>query len=172
MYSICQQLEALRFPHLIYLLLDTFNFVFVVYSCNPQSLLEGFKGYIKNTSYAVGCLDVACDYDAQFQEAIHVAKGADFVVIVSGLDLTQEFEDLDRVSLRLPGKQMSLVSSIAAASKKPVILLLTGAGPLDVSFAIGNPRIASILWIGYPGEAGPKALAEIVFGEYNPGWYL
>ena len=67
---------------------------------------------------------------------------------------------------------MSLVSSVAAASKKPVILVLTGGGPLDVSFAKGDPRIASILWIGYPGEAGAKALAEIIFGEYNPGWYV
>ena len=41
--------------------------------------------------------------------------------------------------------------------------------PLDVSFAKGDPRIASILWVGYPGEGGGKALAKVVFGDYNPG---
>lgn len=103
--------------------------------------------------------------------AIDIAKQADFVVIVAGLDTTLETEDLDRVSLLLPGKQMDLVSRVAAASKRPVILVLTGGGPLDVSFAESNQLITSILWIGYPGEAGGKALAEIIFGEFNPGMY-
>ncbi|KDP32160.1 hypothetical protein JCGZ_12621 [Jatropha curcas] len=142
------------------------------YPCNPQSLFDGLKAYIMKTSYAIGCHDVSCDSDAQFDEAMHIAKSADFVIIVAGLDLSQETEDHDRVSLLLPGKQMNLVSSVAAASKKPVILVLTGGGPLDISFAKRDPRIASILWIGYPGEAGPKALAEVIFGEYNPGGRL
>lgn len=142
------------------------------YPCDPQSLFEGLKAYVEKTSYAIGCLDVACISDTQFHKAIIVAKRADFVIVVAGLDLSQETEDHDRVSLLLPGKQMSLVSSVAAASKKPVILVLTGGGPLDISFAKGDPRIASILWIGYPGEAGAEALAEIIFGEYNPGGRL
>jgi hypothetical protein len=118
-----------------------------------------------------GCFNVSCDSDDGFDEAVATAKEADFVIIVAGLDLSQETEDQDRVSLLLPGKQMALVSSVAAASKKPVILVLTGGGPLDVSFAEEDPRVASILWIGYPSEAGGKALAEVVFGDYNPGWY-
>ena len=118
--------------------------------CNPKSLSEGFQAYIKKTSYAKGCFNVSCDFDNGFDEAILTAKEADFVIIVAGLDLSQETEDHDRVSLLLPGKQKALVSSVAAASKKPVILVLTGGGPLDVSFAEEDPRIASILWIGYP----------------------
>lgn len=67
---------------------------------------------------------------------------------------------------------MALVSSVAAASKNPVILVLAGGGPLDVSFAEKDPRIASILWIGYPGETGGRALSEIIFGDVNPSMYL
>lgn len=137
--------------------------------CSSKSLFEGLQDYIKETSYTSGCLDVQCSSDAGFDEAILNVKKADFVIIVIGLDLSQETEDLDRVSLLLPGKQMALVSSVAAASKKPVILVLTGGGPLDVSFAEKDPRIASIFWIGYPGETGGRALAEIIFGDYNPG---
>jgi len=66
---------------------------------------------------------------------------------------------------------MDLVSSVADASKNPAILVLIGGGPLDVSFAEKNEKIGSILWVGYPGEAGGKALAEIIFGEFNPGMY-
>lgn len=140
--------------------------------CNPKSLFKRLQAYIKKTTYAAGCFNVSCDYDDGFHEAIHTAKEADFVIVVVGLDLSQETEDHDRNSLLLPGKQMALISSVAAASKKPVILVLTGGGPLDISFAEEDPRIASIIWIGYPGEAGGKALAQVIFGDYNPGWYL
>ncbi|CAL2267324.1 unnamed protein product [Prunus armeniaca] len=140
--------------------------------CSSKGLFEGLQEYTKRASYAAGCLDVPCKSRAGFREAIHTVKMADFVVIVAGLDLTQEREDHDRVSLLLPGKQMALVSSVAAASKEPVILVLTGGGPLDVTFAKEDPRIASILWIGYPGESGGRALAEVLFGDFNPGRLL
>lgn len=140
--------------------------------CSEKSLLDGFQDYIKKTSYATGCFNMSCDSDAGFDEVIGCAKEADYVVVVAGLDLSQEREDHDRVSLLLPGKQKALVSSVAAASKNPVILVLTGGGPLDVLFAEKNPQIASILWIGYPGEAGGRALAEIIFGDVNPGGRL
>ncbi|GAV76438.1 Glyco_hydro_3 domain-containing protein/Glyco_hydro_3_C domain-containing protein [Cephalotus follicularis] len=140
--------------------------------CNPETLFKGLQAYVEETSYAVGCPDVSCDSDALFEEAIQSAKQAAFVIVVAGLDLSQETEDHDRVSLLLPGKQMDLVTSVATASKRPVILVLTGGGPLDVSFAERDPRIASILWIGYPGETGSKALSEVIFGDYNPGGRL
>lgn len=140
--------------------------------CNPKSPFEGLQEYSTRTSYVAGCQDVPCMSDAGFEKAIYAAKKADFVVIVVGIDASQEREDHDRVSLLLPGKQMALVSSVAAASKEPVILVLAGGGPLDVTFAKEDLRIASILWIGYPGEAGGRALAEVIFGDFNPGKYL
>ncbi|KAK9670139.1 hypothetical protein RND81_13G180300 [Saponaria officinalis] len=140
--------------------------------CSAKTYVDGLQMYIKQASYAVGCLDVACESDSMFAEAISMAREADYVILVVGLDLSQETEDKDRVSLLLPGKQMDLVSLVAAASKRPVILVLTGGGPLDVSFAKEDPRIASIIWVGYPGEAGGNALAEVIFGDYNPGGRL
>ncbi|KAL1365463.1 hypothetical protein AAHE18_03G289900 [Arachis hypogaea] len=114
----------------------------------------------------------ACQSVEGFNEAIETAKEADYVIIVAGIDTTQEGEDLDRDSLVLPGEQMALISAIADASKRPVILVLTGGGPLDVLSADRNPLISSILWVGYPGEAGAKALAEIIFGLVNPAGRL
>ncbi|XP_074295151.1 putative beta-D-xylosidase 6 [Silene latifolia] len=140
--------------------------------CNAKTYVDGVQMYIKQTSYVGGCLNVSCESDSMFVEAISVARKSDHVILVLGLDLSQETEDKDRVSLLLPGKQMDLVSLVAAACKRPLILVLTGGGPLDVSFAKGDPRIASILWIGYPGETGGKALAQVLFGDYNPGGRL
>ncbi|XP_019090574.1 PREDICTED: probable beta-D-xylosidase 6 [Camelina sativa] len=140
--------------------------------CQRKTLFTELLKYVKKTSYVSGCSDVSCDSDNGFGEAVAIAKGADFVIVVAGLDLSQETEDKDRVSLSLPGKQKDLVSSVAAASKKPVILVLTGGGPVDVTFAKTDPRIGSIIWIGYPGETGGQALAEIIFGDFNPGGKL
>ncbi|KFK31135.1 hypothetical protein AALP_AA6G072500 [Arabis alpina] len=63
-------------------------------------------------------------------------------------------------------------SSIAKVAKKPVVLVLICGGPVDVSFATNNAKIGSIIWAGYPGEAGGIALAEILFGDHNPGGRL
>lgn len=100
---------------------------------------------------------------------MNTAKEADVVIVVAGLNQTEETEDHDRVSLLLPGKQMDLVTVIANASKNPVVLVLMGGGPVDISFAKDDPLVASILWIGYPGEVGGQALAEALFGDINPG---
>ena len=127
--------------------------------CSPTSIVEGLKKYVKKATFSSGCVDVACTSNAGFMKAVSISNKADFVIIVAGLDLTQETEYRDRFSLLLPGYQKDLITSMAATSRKPVVLVLTGGGPIDVSFAQGDPRIASIIWVGYPGEAGGKALA-------------
>lgn len=137
--------------------------------CNPTTFLKGIQAYATQTTFAAGCKDVSCNSTELFGEAIEAAKRADIVVVVAGLNLTEEREDLDRASLLLPGKQMSLIHAVASVAKKPLVLVLLGGGPVDVSFAKQDPRIASILWLGYPGEVGGQVLPEILFGEYNPG---
>ncbi|XP_062184760.1 probable beta-D-xylosidase 6 [Phragmites australis] len=140
--------------------------------CNPMTFLKGMQAYVSQTTFAAGCKDVPCNTTDGFGEAIEAAKRADIIVLVAGLNLTEEREDQDRVSLLLPGKQMDLIHSIASVTKKPLVLVLLGGGPVDVSFVKQDPRIASILWVGYPGEVGGQVLPEIIFGEYNPGGKL
>ncbi|CAH9132448.1 unnamed protein product [Cuscuta epithymum] len=140
--------------------------------CTLKSILDECGEYIQKISYATGCFDVACKSIDGFAEAVSIARKADYVIVVAGLDLSQETEDCDRYSLLLPGNQMALVNKVAAASKKPLVLVLTGGGPLDITFAKEDPRVASVLWIGYPGEEGSKALSDIIFGDYNPAGRL
>ncbi|KAL6962623.1 hypothetical protein U1Q18_037582 [Sarracenia purpurea var. burkii] len=110
-------------------------------------------------------------------EALEMAKKSDYVVLIMGLDQTQEREKQDRNDLVLPGNQQSLITSVAKEAKNPVVLVLLSGGPVDISFAKQDENIGSILWAGYPGEGGGIALAEIIFGDYNPGaklpitWY-
>lgn len=90
-------------------------------------------------------------------------------VLVVGADQSVERESLDRTSLLLPGQQPQLVSAVANASRGPVILVVMSGGPFDISFAKSSDKISAILWVGYPGEAGGAALADILFGYHNPG---
>ncbi|KAI3465096.1 hypothetical protein Pfo_021759 [Paulownia fortunei] len=139
--------------------------------CKSLEILKALQGYVTNTLYHNGCNAVNCTF-AAIEDAVNTAKQADYVVLVMGLDQSQETEDHDRVDLTLPGQQESLIRAVATASKKPVVLVLVCGGPVDVRFAKDDPKIGSILWAGYPGEAGGIALAEIVFGEHNPGGKL
>ncbi|KAL0389700.1 UNVERIFIED_CONTAM: putative beta-D-xylosidase [Sesamum calycinum] len=63
-----------------------------------------------------------------------------------------EAEFRDRAGLMLPGRQQELISKVSAASKGPTILVLMSGGPIDISFAKNDPRIAAILWVGYPAK--------------------
>ena len=126
---------------------------------------------------------MACNYSnpanmEEQEKAVKAAMGADGVVLIMGLDQSQEREGLDRKSLSLPGRQQDLIlkvvgsacgSSNPAGSCPNIVLVIMSGSPLDVGFAKNLPHISSIIWVGYPGEAGGQALAEIIYGDYNPG---
>ncbi|KAF1889974.1 hypothetical protein Lal_00025304 [Lupinus albus] len=140
--------------------------------CKLVTLLKGFQHYANNTIYHPGCDDGIQCASAEINQAVEVAKKVDYVVLVMGLDQTQERESHDRDQLDLPGKQQELINNIAKASKKPVILVLLSGGPVDITFAKHHNKIGAILWAGYPGELGGLALAQIIFGDHNPGGRL
>ncbi|XP_058771763.1 beta-xylosidase/alpha-L-arabinofuranosidase 1 [Vicia villosa] len=138
--------------------------------CKYTSPLQGLTAFV-STTYAPGCPDVQCA-NAQIDDAAKIAASADATVIVVGANLAIEAESLDRINILLPGQQQQLVSEVASASKGPVILVIMSGGGMDVSFAKSNDKITSILWVGYPGEAGGAAIADVIFGSYNPSGRL
>ncbi|XP_057430084.1 beta-xylosidase/alpha-L-arabinofuranosidase 1 [Lotus japonicus] len=138
--------------------------------CKYISPLQGLTALVP-TSYVPGCPDVHCA-SAQLDDATKIAASSDATVIVVGASLAIEAESLDRVNIVLPGQQQLLVSEVANASRGPVILVIMSGGGMDVSFAKANDKITSILWVGYPGEAGGAAIADVIFGFYNPSGRL
>lgn len=137
-------------------------------ACGYTTPLQGIRRYT-NVIHQIGCANVGCRSDKLFHRAIESARKSDATVLVMGLDQSIEAEFKDRVDLLLPGRQQELVSKIAEASKGPVILVLMSGGPIDVSFAKYDNRIAAILWAGYPGQDGGAAIADILFGKTSPG---
>ena len=101
-----------------------------------------------------------------------MAAAADATVLVMGADQSIEAESRDRIDLTLPGQQQLLITQVAKASKGPVVLVIMSGGGFDITFAKNDDKITSILWVGYPGEAGGAAIADIIFGHYNPSKYL
>ncbi|XP_051127739.1 beta-D-xylosidase 1 [Andrographis paniculata] len=139
--------------------------------CGYDTPLQGISRYAK-TVHAEGCTSISCEGSEQFDRAEVGARHADATVLVMGINQAVEREALDRASLLLPGRQQELVSRVARASKGPVVLILMSGGPIDVSFAKNDPKIAAILWAGYPGQAGGTAIADVLFGATNPGGKL
>ncbi|XP_042005919.1 probable beta-D-xylosidase 7 isoform X1 [Salvia splendens] len=136
--------------------------------CSPITLLQGLKRYAKKTVFHRGCDPAGCDYDG----AEGVAGSADYVVVVVGLSQGDESEEMDREGLELPREQAVLVERVAAVARSPVVVVVMCGGGVDVSFARDDERIGGILWAGYPGEGGGRAVAEIIFGHHNPGGRL
>lgn len=139
--------------------------------CETTTPLQGLQGYAKNVRFLAGCNSAACSFAATDQ-AVALASSSDRVILFMGLSQEQEKEGLDRTSLLLPGKQQSLITAVASAAKRPVILVLLTGGPVDVTFAQSNPKIGAILWAGYPGQAGGLAIARVLFGDHNPSGRL
>jgi beta-glucosidase len=112
-------------------------------------------------------------------EAVDAAKQADVVVMVLGLSSRLEGEEMnvpepgflggDRVSIDLPARQQRLLESVAATGK-PVVLVLLSGSALAVNWA--NEHVAAIVQAWYPGEEGGAAIAEVLFGDYNPAGRL
>ncbi|KAI3852440.1 hypothetical protein MKX03_009403 [Papaver bracteatum] len=138
--------------------------------CRYTTPLDGLTALVP-TVYSAGCPTIACG-TAQLENAKKIAAQTDATILIVGTDQSIEAESKDRLDLHLPGQQPLLVSEVAKASKGPVILVIMSGGSMDITFAKDDPKISSILWVGFPGEAGGAAIADVIFGFYNPSGRL
>jgi len=134
------------------------------------SPVQGLGKYA-NTVYQQGC-NVACGSTSGFAAATAAAKAADAVVLVIGIDQSQESEGHDRTDITLPGYQNELIAAVAGNATGPVIVVVMAGGPLDISVPKSLSSTPSILFVGYPGQAGGQAIADVIFGTYPPAGRL
>ena len=117
--------------------------------------------------------------ERQIDEAVTVARQADVAVVVLGLSAALEGEEMtvstegfrggDRTDIALPKGQEALLKAVSATGK-PVVLVLLNGSALAVNWA--NDNVPAIVDAWYPGEEGGTALADVLFGDYNPGGRL
>lgn len=102
----------------------------------------------------------------KIKDAVAAARKADVAVVVAGIT---EGEFLDRAMLSLPGHQEALIQQVAATGK-PVIVLLVGGSAITMQQWAGNVKSIGHTW--YAGEEGGRAVADVLFGDYNPAGRL
>lgn len=145
------------------------------------TVLDGLKKYSNNITYAKG--PKVFNPDASFlnhvqinetdtsgmEEAIAVAKQSDVVVLVLGEHGFQSGEGRSRTQLGLPGLQLNLLKEVYKVNKNVVLILMNGR-PLTIEWEAEN--IPAILEAWQLGTQTGNAIAQVVFGEYNPSGKL
>lgn len=98
-----------------------------------------------------------------------LAHNSDVVIAVVGINKSIEMEGLDRTSIELPADQMQFIQEIYKANPKTVVVLVAGS-----SMAINwiNDNMQAVVDAWYPGEQGGNAIADVLFGDYNPAGRL
>ena len=112
---------------------------------------------------------VTTDFTALFAESIKCAQSCELTVAVLGMNRNFESEGQDRESIELSRDQQVFIQTIQKANPNTVVVLVAGS-----SLAIGwiNDHIPAVLDAWYPGEQGGTAVAEVLFGDYNPAGRL
>ena len=146
------------------------------------SVLEGMQAYKGNTlSYAKGAdvsigktefireVNINTADKSEFPKAITTAKSADVVVMVLGEVGFQSGEGRSRVNLGLPGVQQELLEAVFKVNKN-IVLVLNNGRPLDLSWADKN--IPAIVEAWHLGTQSGNAIAQVLYGDYNPSGKL
>lgn len=157
------------------------------------TVLEGIRSHVSPTTtvtYAKGC-SIRDTADADFGAALKAAKNADAVVLVVGGSSARNFktsykstdtvvvdghvadmdcgEGYDRATLSLSGLQDRLIEAVAATNKPLVIVFIEGRSYLkNTAVNKGN----AVMTAFYPGQEGGNAIADVIFGDYNPAGRL
>lgn len=106
------------------------------------------------------------EWRAAIDSAVNVARSSDVAVVVAGIE---EGEFRDRAFLRLPGHQEDLIAAVAATGT-PVVVILVGGSAITMSGWLD--RVGAVVDAWYPGEEGGHAVADVLFGDYDPAGRL
>ncbi len=156
-------------------------------SNNPvTSVLDGIKNEVGGKvkiSYAKGCDIIDATWpeseiiptlltiqeQKDIDDAVAQAKLVDVVIAVVGEDEKRVGESMSRSGLDLPGRQRQLLQALYATGK-PIVMVMVNGQPLTINWE--NKYLTAILEAWFPGAQGGKAIAQTLFGAYNPGGKL
>ncbi len=135
------------------------------------TLLAGIKAKVNPETmvvYAQGC-DVPCMATDGFNAAVNLARDSDFTIVALGESADMSGEAASRSSLHLPGKQMELVRAIHSSGKPYAVVLMNGR-PLVIEELVQTSPAILETW--FAGTQAGNAIADVLFGDVNPGGKL
>lgn len=150
------------------------------------SVYEGIQSLVGENidiSYALGCdffdenwpknelytIPPSKQQQKLIDQAVAKAKNVNLIIVALGDNGATVGESRSRTSLNLPGNQLDLLKALSK-TKKPIIAILINGRPLTINWM--DAHIPSIIEAWFPGEYGGTAIAEVIFGLYNPGGKL
>jgi len=154
-----------------------------VQSVTVRQGIQNLLGSSVKVNYAKGCEVVnehwpetevlpeplTKEEQGQIDEAVEAAKNSEIAIVVLGDSSKTVGESASRTSLDLPGRQLELVRAVYAVGK-PVIVVLLNGRPISINWV--NKYVPGIIEGWFPGAQGGTAIAEVLFGDYNPGGKL
>lgn len=123
-------------------------------------------GQVKTESIA-GVPSVLSEDQSGIDAAVEMAKKVDTVLLAVGTDLSWAAEGHDAKNISFTTAQSVLIQRVAAAAKKPVVIVMFTAVPLDISEILANPKVGAVLHLGQPSVA-VMGIAPILYGESSP----
>jgi beta-glucosidase len=134
------------------------------------TLLQGIKAKLPQAkiNHAKGC-DIGCDTTGDFDAAVNAARQSDVVIVAVGESAEMSGEAASRSSIDLPGRQLDLVKAVHAAGKPTVVVLMNGR-PLTIGWLAENSPAILETW--FAGTQAGNAIADVLFGDVNPGGKL
>ncbi|HET7371731.1 MAG TPA: glycoside hydrolase family 3 N-terminal domain-containing protein [Gemmatimonadaceae bacterium] len=139
---------------------------FATVALRPGSRHDVRLEYFESTGNArvklVWDAGVRDDWRAAVAQAVDAARKSDAAIVVAGVE---EGEFRDRALLNLPGHQEEVIESVAALGKPTIVVLVGGSA---ITMSRWMDRVGAIVDAWYPGEQGGRAVADVLFGDYNP----
>ncbi|MBN6034513.1 glycoside hydrolase family 3 C-terminal domain-containing protein [Amycolatopsis sp. 195334CR] len=133
----------------------------------PPALPEEDEGFAW-ISFGLGHAAPGASKDELLDEAAALAADAEVAVVVVATTPEVETEGVDRTSLELPGRQDELVARVAAVNPNTVVVVNAGS-PVEMPW---TADVGAVLLTWFPGQAGGSALADVLFGDEEPGGRL
>ncbi|HEX8708151.1 MAG TPA: glycoside hydrolase family 3 N-terminal domain-containing protein [Pyrinomonadaceae bacterium] len=135
------------------------------------TLLAGIKAKVSpatKVAYAKGC-EIATDSTEGIAEAVRLARQSDIAIVAVGESAEMSGEAASRSSLDLPGRQLDLVKAVQATGKPTIVVLMNGR-PLTINWLAENTQAILETW--FAGTQAGNAIADVLFGDVNPGGKL
>lgn len=142
-------------------------------SCDDayNTIIDAVSQHVNATTFVAGLAAPLSTDRSGFAAAVAAAKAVDDVVLALGTDLSSAHEEMDAHNISLPAAQFALLEAVAAVAKRPVVVVLLTAVPLDISALLKDLKVGAVLHTGQP-SVQTLGIGDLLYGRKVPAGRL